>query len=51
LEIYGIRPAGAARTLTDVGDIARFTDRNRFASGPAPQTASVKAGCEYGRLH
>jgi transposase len=36
-EIHGIGPAGAARILADVGDIARFADRNRFASpGPAP---------------
>jgi transposase len=42
LEIYGIGPAGAARTLADVGDIARFADRNRFASwtGTAPLDAS-----------
>ena len=40
--IYGIGPAGAARTLADVGDIARFADRNRFASwtGTAPLDAS-----------
>ena len=30
--IYGVGPAGAARTLADVGDVARFADRNRFAS-------------------
>jgi transposase len=32
----------AARTLADVGDIARFADRNRFASwtGTAPLDAS-----------
>jgi transposase len=42
LEIHGIGPAGAARTLADVGDIARFADRNRFASwtGTAPLDAS-----------
>ena len=36
------RPAGAARILADVGDIARFADRNRFASwtGTAPLDAS-----------
>ncbi len=32
LTIFGIGPAGAARILADVGDIARFADRNRFAS-------------------
>jgi transposase len=32
MNIHGIGPAGAARILADVGDIARFPDRNRFAS-------------------
>ncbi len=42
LDVHGIGPAGAARILADVGDIARFTDRNRFASwtGTAPLDAS-----------
>lgn len=42
LDVYGVGPAGAARILADVGDIARFTDRNRFASwtGTAPLDAS-----------
>jgi len=42
LQINGIGPAGAARTLADVGDITRFADRNRFASwtGTAPLDAS-----------
>jgi transposase len=42
MTIYGIGPAGAARTLADVGDVARFADRNRFASwaGTAPLDAS-----------
>ena len=41
-DIYGIGPAGAGRILADVGDVARFTDRNRFASwtGTAPLDAS-----------
>jgi hypothetical protein len=32
----------AARTLADTGDVARFTDRNRYASwtGTAPIEAS-----------
>jgi transposase len=36
------RPAGAARLLADVGDIHRFTNRDRFASwnGTAPLDAS-----------
>ncbi len=42
MDIYGIGPAGAARVLADVGDVARFADRNRFASwtGTAPLDAS-----------
>ena len=38
MEIHDIGPVGAARTLADVGDVARFGDRNRFASwtGTAP---------------
>jgi transposase len=42
LEVHGIGPAGAARILADVGDVARFADRNRFASwtGTAPLDAS-----------
>jgi transposase len=42
MDIHGVGPAGAARILADVGDIARFNDRNRFASwtGTAPLDAS-----------
>ena len=42
LELHGIGPAGAARLLADVGDIHRFTDRDKFASwnGTAPLDAS-----------
>jgi transposase len=42
MDVYGIGPAGAARILADVGDIARFPDRNHFASwtGTAPIDAS-----------
>lgn len=42
MEVTGIGPAGAARILADVGDVARFADRNRFASwtGTAPLEAS-----------
>jgi transposase len=42
MEIHGIGPAGAARLLADVGDIARFAARTRFASwtGTAPLDAS-----------
>ena len=32
MDLTGIGPAGAARILADVGDVARFPDRNHFAS-------------------
>src|SRR5580693_3950832 len=42
LTLHGIGPSGAARLAGDVGDIARFADRGRFASwdGTAPLDAS-----------
>lgn len=42
MDLFGVGPAVAARTLADVGDIARFPDRNHFASwtGTAPLDAS-----------
>jgi transposase len=42
MDIHGIGPAGAARILADVGDVARFPDRAHFASwtGTAPIDAS-----------
>ncbi len=42
MDLPGIGPIVAARILADVGDIARFADRNRFASwtGTAPLDAS-----------
>ena len=42
MDLPGVGPIVAARTLADVGDVARFTDRNRFASwtGTAPLDAS-----------
>ncbi|MEV0794893.1 IS110 family transposase [Kribbella sp. NPDC050459] len=42
MDLHGIGPAGAARILSDVGDVARFPDRNHFASwtGTAPLDAS-----------
>lgn len=42
MDLHGIGPAGAARILADVGDVARFPDRNHFASwtGTAPLDAS-----------
>jgi transposase len=42
MDLPGSGPAGAARTLADVGDVVRFPDRNHFASwtGTAPIDAS-----------
>jgi len=42
MDLFGVSPAGAARILSDVGDVARFPDRNHFASwtGTAPLDAS-----------
>jgi transposase len=42
MDLPGIGPVVAARVLADVGDVARFADRNRFASwtGTAPLDAS-----------
>ena len=41
-DMHGVGPVVAARILADVGDVARFADRNRFASwtGTAPLDAS-----------
>jgi transposase len=42
MDLPGVGPVVAARTLADVGDVDRFADRNRFASwtGTAPLDAS-----------
>ena len=42
MEIHGVGPVVAARVLSDVGDVTRFADRNRFAfwTGTAPLDAS-----------
>ena len=36
MQVPGVTPAGAARILADVGDIARFADRTGSRPGPAP---------------
>jgi len=42
MDLPGVGPVVGARILADVGDVARFADRNRFASwtGTAPLDAS-----------
>ena len=42
MDLHGIGPAGAARLLVDVADVARFPSKNHFASwnGTAPLDAS-----------
>jgi len=42
MDLFGVGAAGAARILCDVADVARFPDRNHFASwtGTAPLDAS-----------
>jgi len=42
MNLHGVGPVVGARVLADVGDVARFADRNRFASwtGTAPLDAS-----------
>ena len=42
MDLTGVGPVVAARILADVGDVARFADRNRFAAwtGTAPLDAS-----------
>jgi transposase len=44
MEIHGVGPAVASRTLADVGDVARFTDRNRFASWTGTAPLDVSSG-------
>ena len=44
MDLRGVGPVVAARTLADVGDVARFADRNRFASwtGTAPDRGLLR---------
>ena len=44
MDVHGIGPAGAARILADVGDIARFPDRNHFASWTGTAPIDVSSG-------
>jgi transposase len=49
LELFGIGPSSAAGLLGDIGDIARFADRGRFACGNG--TAPLDASCGDQRRH
>jgi transposase len=44
MDIHGVGPVVAARTLADVGDVARFADRNRFASWTGTAPLDVSSG-------
>ena len=44
MDIPGVGPVVAARVLADVGDIARFADRNRFASWTGTAPLDVSSG-------
>ena len=43
MELPGVGPVVAARTLADTGDVARFTDRNRSRPGPEPRPSKPPA--------
>jgi Transposase IS116/IS110/IS902 family len=43
MDIHGIGPAGAARILADVADVARFPNRAHFASWTAPPPSTLPA--------
>jgi transposase len=38
MDVHGVGPVVAARVLADTGDLTRFADRNRFASGARDRT-------------
>ena len=44
MDIPGVGPVVAARVLVDVGDVARFADRNRFASWTGTAPLDVSSG-------
>ncbi|GAB2729940.1 transposase [Nocardioides pakistanensis] len=43
-DIHGVGPVVAARILGDVGDVARFADRNRFVSWPGTAPLDASSG-------
>jgi len=44
MDIHGVGPVVAARVLADVGDVARFADRNRFASWTGTEPLDASSG-------
>lgn len=44
MDLPGVGPIVAARVLADVGDVARFADRNRFASWTGTAPLDVSSG-------
>ena len=44
MELPGVGPVVAARILADVGDVARFADRNRFASWTGTASLDASSG-------
>src|SRR5690606_29285871 len=44
MDLHGVGPVVAARVLADVGDIARFANRNRFASWTGTAPLDVSSG-------
>jgi transposase len=44
MELPGVGPVVAARTLADTGDIARFADRNRYASWTGTEPIEASSG-------
>jgi transposase len=44
MDLTGVGPVVAARVLADVGDVARFADRNRFASWTGTARLDASSG-------
>ena len=44
MDLHGVGPVVAARGLADVGDVTRFADRNRFASGTGTAPLDASSG-------
>jgi len=44
MDLHGVGPVVAARVLADVGDVARFADGNRFASGTGTAPLDASSG-------